>query len=82
MSLTSIIEVILDEMWKHDFFIKIRHMTNNQQFLNNVVQCVDYIEHTTSDIYPVNVELLLAQAALESGWGTSRFATEGKNLLV
>ena len=54
--------------------------TNNQQFLNNVKQCVDYIEHTTSDIYPVNLELLLAQAALESGWGNSRFAREGKNL--
>ena len=54
--------------------------TNNQQFLNNVVQCVDYIEHTTSDIYPVNVELLLAQAALESVWCNSRFARVGKNL--
>tara|TARA_B100000900_G_scaffold20234_1_gene15719 strand:- start:192 stop:773 length:582 start_codon:yes stop_codon:yes gene_type:complete len=54
--------------------------TNNQQFLDNVLQCVEYIEHTTSDIYPVNVELLLAQAALESGWGNSRFARVGKNL--
>ena len=54
--------------------------TNNQQFLINVLQCVEYIEHTTSDIYPVNVELLLAQAALESGWGNSRFARVGKNL--
>ena len=54
--------------------------TNNQQFLNNVIQCVKYIEHTTTDVYPVNLELLLAQAALESGWGNSRFAREGKNL--
>ena len=54
--------------------------TNNQQFLDNVKQCVDYIYHTTTDIYPVNLELLLAQAALESGWGNSRFAREGKNL--
>ena len=54
--------------------------TNNQQFLDNVLQCVEYIEHTTSDIYPVNVELLLAQAALESGWGNSRFARVGTNL--
>ncbi len=54
--------------------------TNNQQFLDNVIQCVNYIEHNTTDIYPVNLELLLAQAALESGWGTSRFATEGNNL--
>ena len=56
--------------------------TNNQQFINNVIQCVEYIEHTTTDIYPVNLELLLAQAALESGWGNSRFAREGKNLLA
>ena len=54
--------------------------TNNQQFLDNVLQCVAYIEHNTTDIYPVNLELLLAQAALESGWGNSRFAREGKNL--
>ncbi len=54
--------------------------TNNQQFLDNVIQCVNYIEHNTSDIYPVNLELLLAQAALESGWGNSRFARVGKNL--
>ena len=54
--------------------------TNNQQFLDNVVQCVNYIYHTTTDIYPVNLELLLAQAALESGWGNSRFALEGHNL--
>ena len=54
--------------------------TNNQQFLNNVVECVYYIEHTKPDIHIVNLELLLAQAALESGWGNSRFAKEGKNL--
>jgi uncharacterized FlgJ-related protein len=54
--------------------------TSNQQFLDDVNQCVDYIYHTTSDVFPVNRELLLAQAALESGWGTSRFAREGHNL--
>ena len=53
---------------------------SNQQFLYDVNQCVDYIYHTTSDVFPVNRELLLAQAALESGWGTSRFAREGHNL--
>ncbi len=54
--------------------------TNNQQFLDNVIQCVNYIEHNTTDIYPVNLELLLAQAALESGWGNSRFAIKANNL--
>mgnify|MGYP001498349120 CR=1 FL=1 len=53
---------------------------NNQTFINSVGQCVNYIYNTTTDIYPVNFEVLLAQAALESGWGNSRFAIEGKNL--
>ena len=53
---------------------------NNQTFINSVGQCVNYIYNTTTDIYPVNFEVLLAQAALESGWGNSRFALEGKNL--
>ena len=53
---------------------------NNQTFINSVGQYVEYIYNTTTDVYPVNFEVLLAQAALESGWGNSRFALEGKNL--
>ena len=53
---------------------------NNQTFINSTTACVEFIYNTTSDIYPVNLELLLAQAALESAWGNSRFALEGKNL--
>ncbi len=53
---------------------------NNQTFINSVGACVNYIYNTTTDVYPVNFEILLAQAALESGWGNSRFALEGKNL--
>ena len=53
---------------------------NNQTFIDSVGACVNYIYNTTTDIYPVNLEVLLAQAALESGWGNSRFALEGKNL--
>jgi len=54
--------------------------TSNQTFLDNVNKCIEYIYNTTTDIEPINKELLLAQAALESGWGTSRFARIGKNL--
>ena len=54
--------------------------TNNQQFLDNVLQCVDYVYYKNKDFEKVNVELLIAQAALESGWGDSRFAKVGKNL--
>ena len=53
---------------------------NNQTFIDSVGACVNYIYNTTTDVYPVNFEVLLAQAALESGWGNSRFALEGKNL--
>src|SRR6056300_1314341 len=52
---------------------------SNQMFIDNVKMCVEYI-HFHNDINRVNLELLVAQAALESGWGTSRFAIEGKNL--
>ena len=54
--------------------------TNNQQFLDNVLQCVDYVYYKNKDFEKVNLELLIAQAALESGWGDSRFAKVGKNL--
>ena len=54
--------------------------TNNQQFLANVLQCVDYVYWKNKKLEKVNVELLLAQASLESGWGDSRFAKVGKNL--
>ena len=68
------LEVII-EYEKPDF-----ERANNQTFINSVGQCVNYIYNTTTDIYPVNFEVLLAQAALERGWGNSRFALEGKNL--
>ena len=53
---------------------------NNQTFINSVGACVYYIYNTTTDVTPVIYEVLLAQAALESGWGNSRFSLEGKNL--
>ena len=53
---------------------------NNQTFINSVGACVNYIYNTTTDVTPVIYEILLAQAALESGWGNSRFSLEGKNL--
>ena len=68
------LEVITD--WEKPDFER----ANNQTFINSVGQCVNYIYNTTTDIYPVNFEVLLAQAALESGCGNSRFALEGKNL--
>jgi uncharacterized FlgJ-related protein len=53
---------------------------NNQTFIDSTVACVNYIYNTKTDVLPVNMELLVAQAALESAWGNSRFALEGRNL--
>jgi len=53
--------------------------TTHQQFIDNIRQCVNHIYDTTTDIQPINLELLVAQAALESAWGTSRFSQEGNN---
>ena len=30
---------------------------NNQTFINSVGECVNYIYHTTTDIYPINFEV-------------------------
>jgi Bax protein len=38
------------------------------------------LERLLKQIAPLPVELILAQAAVESGWGTSRFALEGNAL--
>ena len=54
--------------------------SNNQTFIDSTIACVNYIYNTTTDVLPVNLELLVAQAALESAWGNSRFALEGRNL--
>ena len=54
--------------------------SNNQTFIDSTIACVNYIYNTTTDVFPVNIELLVAQAALESAWGNSRFALEGRNL--
>ena len=54
---------------------------DNQTFLDGVNQCIDYLYYNTVPKSNwINRELILAQAALESGWGTSRFGIEGNNL--
>ena len=53
---------------------------NDIQFVRAMHKCIDYINFTTPRMNRVPYEMVVAQAALESGWGTSRFATEGNNL--
>ena len=53
---------------------------NDVQFVQAVRKCVDWVNFETPRTERVPMEMIVAQAALESGWGTSRFAVEGNNL--
>ena len=53
---------------------------NDIQFVRAMHKCIDYINFTTPRMDRVPYEMIIAQAALETGWGTSRFAVEGNNL--
>ena len=50
------------------------------QFVYTLSKCIDKIYETTDISKQIPKELIIAQAALETGWGKSRFATEGNNL--
>jgi Bax protein len=53
---------------------------NDMQFVQAIRRCIDWVNFETPRFERVPMEMIVAQAALESGWGTSRFATEGNNL--
>ena len=53
---------------------------NDVQFVQAVRKCVDWVNFEIPRFDRVPMEMIVAQAALESGWGTSRFAKEGNNL--
>ena len=53
---------------------------NDTQFVRAMHKCINYINFTTPKHLRVPYEMVIGQAALESGWGKSRFATEGNNL--
>ena len=54
---------------------------SKDQFVYSLNECIDYLY--TNEISPehrVPKELIIAQAAIETGWGKSRFANKGNNL--
>ena len=53
---------------------------NKKEFIKELGYCVDYINFTTPVDKRVPIEMLVGQAVLESGGGTSRFAKEANNL--
>ena len=74
---------------ENDYLVKVKTMelvepsmeyTNDVQFVRAMHRCIDYINFTLPHSKRVPFEMIIGQAALESGWGSSRFAKEAKNL--
>ena len=74
---------------ENDYLVKVKQMelvepsmeyTNDVQFVRAMHRCIDYINFTLPHSKRVPFEMIIGQAALESGWGSSRFAKEAKNL--
>jgi uncharacterized FlgJ-related protein len=52
-----------------------------KEFINNVNNCVDYLERSyLKKDQKINRQLIVTKASLESNYGRSRFAKEGNNL--
>ena len=49
-------------------------------FVNSLSYCIDWIYYDLPKEQHIPKQLVIAQAALETGWGKSRFANEGNNL--
>ena len=54
--------------------------TDKAGFLEATRKCVEYLNYTTDRMSRVPTSIIIAMAGVESGWGTSRFATEGNAL--
>jgi len=54
--------------------------TNDVQFVRAMHKCIDYVNFTLPRLNRIPYEMIIAQAALETGWGESRFAREANNL--
>jgi uncharacterized FlgJ-related protein len=53
---------------------------NNQEFITSLKKCISYLNFEIPTNKHINTELIVAQAIVESNYGTSRFAREGHNL--
>ena len=49
-------------------------------FVQSLNGCINYLYQNIEPEYQIPNELIIAQAVIETGWGTSRFANEGNNL--
>ena len=54
--------------------------TDKITFIESTRRCVQFLNYTTDRLSRVPTSIIMAMAGVESGYGTSRFATEGNAL--
>ena len=60
--------------------VPVINTSNKDTFVQTLNACVNHIYSELPVEQHIPKEILIAQAALETGWGSSRFANEGNNL--
>lgn len=65
----------------HELVVPVIQTETKDEFVYSLNECIDYLYTNEVPIENrVPKELIIAQAAIETGWGKSRFANEGNNL--
>ena len=70
----------IDEIRKIGFFEPKIEVMSSERFIESMKKCIAYHNLDIRKEQQIPRELIIAQAIVESNFGTSRFATEGNNL--
>ena len=70
----------IDEIRKIGFFEPKIEVMSSERFIESMKKCIAYHNLDIRKEKQIPRELIIAQAIVESNFGTSRFATEGNNL--
>ena len=70
----------IDEIRKIGFFEPKVEVMSSERFIESMKKCIAYHNLDIRKEQQIPRELIIAQAIVESNFGTSRFATEGNNL--
>ena len=62
------------------YIVPVVTTTSKDEFVYSLNSCITHLYQDVPIEKQIPRELIIAQAALETGWGTSRFANEGNNL--
>ena len=76
----SIRQKTIDEIRKIGFFEPKVDNSSSDKFIQSMVKCIAYHNLNLDKNEQVPTVLIIAQAIVESNYGTSRFAVEGNNL--